>query len=227
MRGSSRKICWHSVRESIQSHRNHRGPLPAATRSTKWTNAPWTSYLVSARTIEVPPFTEAETRLLLTEPLRHSTLWSKDNPSRPRPSFPAEFWGPGGIERIHAEAGGWPHLVQLIAETVVDLLNDEGRRQVDPGLFERALDEAIVRGHNVLYELMRRESFLPGEWEYLSAFRKQETQPPPEDEAMARSLRRRMLVTMDDEVGQWRLRVPLMRRWLLNRSSRVENGEPR
>ena len=100
----------------------------------------------------------------------------------------------------------------------MDLLNDQGSREVDPALFERALDEAIVRGHNVLYELMRRESFLPGEWEYLSAFRKQEAQPPPEDEAMASSLRRRMLVTMDDEVGQWRLRVPLMRRWLLKRA---------
>ena len=205
------------VRESIQSHRNLTWAFAGSHEIDEMGNAPWTSYLVSARTIEVPPFTEAETRLLLTEPLRHSTLWSKDNPSRPRPSFPAEFWGPGGIERIHAEAGGWPHLVQLIAETVVDLLNDEGRRQVDPGLFERALDEAIVRGHNVLFELIRRESFLPGEWEYLSAFRKQEAQPPPEDEAMARSLRRRMLVTVDDEDGAWRLRVPLMRRWLLKR----------
>ena len=183
------------VRESIQCHRNLTWAFAGSHEIDELTSAPWTSYLVSARTIEVPPFTGAETRLLLTEPLRFSTLWPRDDPSRSRPSFPAEFWGPGGIEHIHAEAAGWPHLVQLIAETVVDLLNDEGRRQVDPGLFERALDEAIVRGHNALYELMRRESSLPGEWEYLSAFRKQEAQPPPDDEAIARSLRRRMLVT--------------------------------
>jgi len=131
--------------------------------------------------------------------------------------LPSELWGPDGIDRIHAEAAGWPHLVQLIAQIVVDLLNDEGRRRVDPGLLETALDESIVRGHNVFYELMHRESSLTGEWEYLYAFRKHEAQPHPEDEAIASSLKRRLLVTVDDEVGQWRLRVPLMRRWLLKR----------
>ena len=206
------------VRDSIQSHRNLTWAFAGSHAIDELRHAPWTSYLVSARTIEVPPFTKAETRLLLTEPMKSSTLWPKDDPSRPRPSFPAEFWGPDGIERIHAEAAGWPHLVQLIAETVVDLLNDQGSREVDPALFERALEEAIIRGHNVLYELMSRESGLPGEWEYLSAFRKQEAQPPPKDEAIASSLRRRMLVTVNDEVGQWRLRVPLMRRWLQNRA---------
>ena len=64
---------------------------------------------------------------------------------------------------------------------------------------------------------MHRESVLPGEWEYLSAFRKQETQPPPEDDAITRSLRRRLLVSEEGEGGLWRLRVPLMRRWLLKR----------
>ena len=64
---------------------------------------------------------------------------------------------------------------------------------------------------------MRRESRLPGEWEYLSAFRKQETQPPPQDEAMARSLRRRLLVAEEGDAGPWRLRVPLMLRWLIKR----------
>ena len=85
---------------------------------------------------------------------------------------------PDGIERIHAEAGGWPHLVQLIAEP----------------LLEHALDQAIVSGHNVLYELLRSESSLVGEWKYLSKFRSRETQPPPDDEAIAQSLRRRLLV---------------------------------
>jgi hypothetical protein len=206
------------IRESIQTHRNLIWAFAGSHQIEELAHAPWTSYLVSARTIEVPPFTEAEARLLLTEPLKYSSLWPRDDPSRTRPSFRAELWGPGGIERIHAEAGGWPHLVQLIAETLVDLLNnEEGRRFVDPALFERALDEAIVRGHNVLYELMRRESRLPGEWEYLSAFRRQETQPLPGDEDVARSLRRRLLVESDGGAGLWRLRVPLMRRWLIER----------
>jgi hypothetical protein len=106
-------------------------------------------------------------------------------------------------------------LVQLIAETTVDLLKDEDTRQVDASLLERALDMSIVRGHNVMYELMRRESTMPGEWEYLSAFRTRATQPPPDDEALQRSLRRRLLVV--EENGDWHLRVPLMVRWLRER----------
>ena len=160
-----------TFRESIQSHRRITWIFAGSHEITELVNAPWTSYLVSARTIEVPLFSEQETRLLLTEPLKYSSLWRDDDPVRPRPRFESGFWGKGGIERIHAEAGGWPHLVQLIAETIVDLLNDEGGGQVTSPLLERALDRAIVSGHNVLYELLRRESTLPGEWGYLSNFR--------------------------------------------------------
>jgi hypothetical protein len=102
--------------------------------------------------------------------------------------------------------------VQLIAETIVDLLNMEEVSQVTPEVFERALDKSIVRGQNVLYELMHRESTLPGEWEYLLNFRQTETQPPPQDEKIAASLRRRLLIAESN--NEWRLRVPLMARWL-------------
>jgi len=202
-----------TIRESIQTLRNITWIFAGSHDITELQHAEWPSYLVSARTIEVPLFTSAETRLLLTEPMKFSPLWPKDDPKRPR--FAPEFWGENGIERIHHEAGGWPHLVQLIAETIVDLINDETKRQVDAELFERSLNKAIVSGHNVLYQLMRGESTLPGEWEYLAAFRKRETQPLPEDEAIYISLRRRLLV--EEENGQWRLRVPLMARWLRER----------
>ena len=43
----------------------------------------------------------------------------------------------------------------FLSRATVDLLNDEDTRQVTPALRERALDKAIVSGHNVLYELMR------------------------------------------------------------------------
>jgi hypothetical protein len=204
-----------TFRESIQSHRRITWIFAGSHEITELVHAPWTSYLVSARTVEVPLFSDQETRLLLTEPFKHSSLWRDDEPNRPRPHFETGFWGEGGIERIHAEAGGWPHLVQLIAETIVDLLNDEGGLQVTSTLMERALDRAIVSGHNVLYELLRGENTLPGQWEYLSKFRLRETQPLPDDEAIMQSLRRRLLV--EEEAGQWRLRVPLMSRWLRTR----------
>lgn len=202
-----------TLRESIQSHRRITWVFCGSHEIGELTHAPWMSYLVSARTIEIPLFTLDETRLLLTEPLKHSTLWNHDNLERPR--FAETFWGERGIERIQREAGGWPHLVQLIAETIVDLMNDEDTRQVNAELMERALDKAIVSGHNVLYELLYRECALPGEKDYLSAFRQNDLQPPPTDDAIRRSLRRRLLI--EEEGGQWRLRVPLMQRWLRKR----------
>jgi hypothetical protein len=201
-----------TIRESIQTHRNITWIFAGSHEIAELKHAEWPSYLVSARTIEVPMFTMAETRLLLTEPLKFSPLY-QDESKRPR--FEPGFWGENGIERIQREAGGWPHLVQLIAETIVDVINDADQRQVDDALFEAALNKAIVSGHNVLYQLLRGESTLPGEWEYLSAFRTSETQPFPGEEAIYVSLRRRLL--MEEESGEWRLRVPLMARWLKQR----------
>lgn len=202
-----------AIRESIQTHRRIIWMFAGSSDINELTHAPWTSYLVSARTIEVPLFTPEETYALLTEPLRYSPLWPRDDPKRPH--YDPGLWGEGGIARIHEEAGGWPHLVQLIAETVVDLLNEGTAAHADAALLERALDKAIDVGKNVLSELMEKESRLPGEWAYLTGFRRRDTQTPSEDEAIYRSLRRRLLVI--EENGLWRLRVPLMQRWLRTR----------
>ena len=106
----------------------------------------------------------------------------------------------------------WPSLLPCIAETVVDLINESGRRQVDDALLHQALDEAVVRGHNVFYQLLVAENRLEGESDYLYSFRTRDTQPPPEDNAVARSLTRRLLIVPDGD--QWRLRAPLFQRWL-------------
>ncbi len=106
--------------------------------------------------------------------------------------------------------------MQLIAETAVDMVNNSAATQVDAALLEATLDKAVVRGDAVLRLLMQTESTLPGEWDYLLGFRRQDTQEPPADEALYTSLRRRLLVM--DEGGQWRLRVPLMQRWLRQRA---------
>jgi hypothetical protein len=200
------------MRESIQQHRHLIWLFAGSHEIAELKNAEWTSYLVSARTIEIPPFTMDETRLLLTDPLKHSPLFEK---AGARPRFGPELWGPGGIERIHTEAGGWPHLLQLIAETLVEFLNNEGASAVTPELMERALDEATVAGQNPLYLLMRGECSVPGEWEYISAFRRVEEQNPPTGEAIRDSLLRRQLIQATGD--RWRLRVPLMARWLHRR----------
>ncbi|MGH9800813.1 MAG: hypothetical protein ACRD82_10655 [Blastocatellia bacterium] len=63
-----------------------------------------------------------------------------------------------------------------------------------------------------LYQLLRSESLLPGEWGYLAAFRDDVKQAPPTDAAVNKSLRRRLLIEEND--GHWQLRVPLRARWL-------------
>jgi hypothetical protein len=202
-----------TLRESIASHRAVTWVLAGSHEISELAFAEWSSYLVSARTVPVPPFTPAETRQLLTDPVRHSGLWRHDGSKRPR--FAAEFWGDGGIDRIHADAGGWPHLVQLLAETAVDMVNAEGTTAVSDEMYRRVREKAIVRGDTVLRQLVEKECRLSGEWEYLSRFRRVESQPPPEDESVYRSLRRRLLV--EEAEGDWRLRVPLMSQWLRER----------
>jgi hypothetical protein len=67
----------------------------------------------------------------------------------------------------------------------------------------------------VLRQLVYSESRLAGEWEYLKRFRTHDLQELPADEAAYQSLRRRLMVTEKD--GRWRMRVPLMQRWLRER----------
>jgi hypothetical protein len=93
-----------TIRESIQTHRCITWIFAGSHEISELPHAPWTSYLISARTIEIPMFTLDETRLLLTEPLKHSSLWNQGSSGRPH--FDEKFWGEGGIEHIHKEAGG-------------------------------------------------------------------------------------------------------------------------
>jgi hypothetical protein len=202
-----------TLRESIQRHRRIIWLFAGSHALAELRHAEWSSYFVSLRTVELGLFSEAETRLLLTEPLRHSELWPKADSARPH--FDAAFWGEGGIERIHTEAAGWPHLVQLIAERSVYLVNRQGQRTCTATILEEAIGTAVVSGDAVLRQLVRDDCRLDGEWDYLKAFRIRDTQTPPEDEALYQSLRRRLMVI--DEAGRWRLRVPLMQRWLRER----------
>ena len=106
--------------------------------------------------------------------------------------------------------------MQLIAETAVELANNRQLAALDPGILEEAIDDAVGRGTVVLSELIKGECRTPDEWNYLLGFRTTETQLAPLDEQVRRSLRRRLLVLEEGE--RWRLRVPLMRRWLIKQA---------
>ena len=201
-----------TFRELVQSHRRIVW-LFAGSHAIEELAADWSSAFVSLRTVEVTPFSEAETRLLLTEPSgiracgRRATRGGRG--SRPRSGARA-----GSSASTPRRRAGriWS---QLVAETVVELVNLRGLKEASPGLLEEALVKAVVRGDVVLRQLVRNECGVEGEWAYLEGFREAEVQPVPTDEAVRRSLRRRLLVEEAD--GGWRMRVPLMRRWLIAR----------
>lgn len=86
-----------TIRESIQQHRRITWLFAGSHALAELAHAEWSSWFVSLRTVELVPFSAAETRLLLTELMRHSELWYDDEASRPR--FDAALWGEGGIER--------------------------------------------------------------------------------------------------------------------------------
>jgi hypothetical protein len=198
-----------TIRESLQNHRRLIWAFAGSHHITELRHAPWDSYFVSLRTVEVLPFSGPETRLLLTEPLKESPLYDR---GAERPHYGATFWGEGGIEWVHEQTAGWPHLVQLLAGTAVDLVNDANVPALNRSMLEQAADRAIIEGDTVLRQLMQGESGLAGEWDYLAGFRTRDEQPPPADESVFQSLRRREIVV--EEGGLWRLRVPLMQRWL-------------
>jgi len=206
-----------ALRESIQSHRRITWMFAGGHHFSELAHVRWSSYLVSVRTLEIPPFTAAETRLLLSEPLRYSRRKEAREALGPE-RFGTRFWGRGGMERIHHQTAGWPHLVQLVAATAVDLCNREGREQADEALLEEALAKAVTSGDNVLAELMLyRSDEYPQAWGYLSGFRHAARQPPPESDALRLVLKRHLLVEPSPD-GPWQLRVPLMARWLRERT---------
>ncbi|MBI4663586.1 MAG: ATP-binding protein [Verrucomicrobia bacterium] len=206
-----------ALRESIQSHRRICWLFAGSHDLHELPDVRWTSYFVSVRTAEMHSFTLEETRLLLTDPLKHSPR-AEARTAAGRAKFGGTFWGEVGIDTIHEQAGGWPHLVQAIAATVVDLCNLCGRATADPGLIDEALSKTVVSSGSVLAELMLYRSVeFPETWDYLARFRARDEQPPPEDDVLRRRLKRYLLVT-ETPSGHWRLRVPLMQRWLRERA---------
>ena len=105
--------------------------------------------------------------------------------------------------------------MQLLAETAVDLCNERQRPRVDAALLNDAIAKAVTAGDTVQRQLLKGES-TEADWAWLVGFRRADTLPIPEDEAVFLSLRRRWLV-VEAGPGEWRLRVPLLQRWLRER----------
>jgi hypothetical protein len=191
---SFREVVWMFVGSNLMSELSH----PA-----------WNQNLLELHTTRVTPFDLSETRKLLCEPFASRVPgaqggWLKVEPDR--------WGGEAGIERIHSESGGWPSIIQLIAGVVAHLLKKEGQDRANLPILERALQKAVVEGHNLFEEVIYRGSKLDGEWEYLREFARQEEVAPLPKHAVIDSLWRRELI--ERGTHGFRLKVPIIGRWL-------------
>lgn len=202
----------HALRDSIQTHRHLVWLLSGSHHYDNLPNVPWTSFLISTRQADVPMFTPDETRALLTDPLAHSRYYQK---GEERPRLGEEFWGADGIDWVYAESGGWPVLVQALAALAVTAANRRESRVFPLDAREQVIASVLRESRPVLSELLlgKQENRFDGEREYVAAFAHTDAQPPPDDPDVRRHLLRREIIARGED-EQWRLRVPLMRRWL-------------
>jgi hypothetical protein len=201
-------------RTSIEEHRNVIWLFAGSRRIQELSYRQWASALISLRTIEISCFTATETQKLLTDPLEHSKLWKYRTAERPQ--FKDDFWGIDGIGRIQKWAGGWPQLVTLVAQICIEKVNQRNAERVTDELFDDVINYAVVCAENLMIELLESESHLAGEWQYLLGFKTSKRQPLPTNMRILSSLQRRCLV--DVYGGEVWLRVPLMQKWIEERS---------
>ena len=141
-----------AIRELIQSHRRLIWLFAGSHRVTMLKNAEWPSYLISVQTIEIPPFTEAETRLLLTDPLRQSPLYARDADVA-RVSMPA--FGGKAVSRgsTPRPPDGLTSFSSSPAAPSTTPTNSETAR-LDGRALEEVAKRAIVSGDMVLHQLV-------------------------------------------------------------------------
>lgn len=197
------------LQESVHLHRSVGWILAGAHEMSEFSSSGWPDLREIFDCVRIPLFSASETRQLLTEPLRQR--YYSEAAGATTQLFKPSFWGKANLERIHAETGGWPHLVQLVAEGTVELAKKNGLRQVTSSVLDRALDKVVVTGHTAFFELLRGEGS-DAEWAFLQGFRTSDSLPWPRDLGVLNSLERRMLVL--SEPATVCLRAPLMGRWL-------------
>jgi DNA polymerase III delta prime subunit len=90
----------------------------------------WTDRFISARRVRVSFLTCDEVRPLLTQPI---------------PKF-AMMYAPGALEAIFAATNGQPFLTQAVAFELIQLLNEQQRKEATTNDVETAIDRALVSG---------------------------------------------------------------------------------
>jgi len=94
------------------------------------TSINWSGYFVNVQTLRVSFLREDEARRLITEPFR-------DFPGK-------DIYGDGAVERIIAETGCHPFLVQAVCSALIDYLNAEKRECAELKDVTRAIDRTFT-----------------------------------------------------------------------------------
>ena len=197
------------IREGIHSYPEVVWLFVSSHLMAELSHRAWNRYFIELHTTRVSPFHRDETHKLLCEPLASKEPsarggWLKVEPAR--------WGGEVGIDRIHRESGGWPSIIQLIAQVVARMLKENGHDHADETLLDQALEKSVEQGNNLFEGVMYRERSSDEEWHYLRQFaRETELDPSPVPGVMD-SLWRRELI--DRGTRGYILRVPIVSRWL-------------
>ena len=152
--------------------------------------------------------------------MRHAQAFGDRTPAMAGFFLETNFWPTALIERIQHETQGWPALVQGVAKQVIALCNRAKVLRPSEEILDGALDEVLRSMDATLLQLLLGSESLQNTEKsaglYLRGFRTTDELPLPADDATRRLLERHELMTPPHN-GQWKLRVPLMLRWLRKR----------
>jgi hypothetical protein len=149
----------------------------------------WTDRFISARRVRIGRLTRDEVVPLLTRPI---------------PEFDMTY-APGALEALIDATGGQPFLTQAVAFELVQLLNEQQRKEATPGDIEGAIARALSSGGEYFANVWS-DAGAAGQAILRAAAR---GKTPPEDHAARAWLREHDVLS---EAGTFV--VPMVERWV-------------
>jgi AAA+ ATPase superfamily predicted ATPase len=153
----------------------------------------WNDCLINTRTLRVSCLERADAMELICHPVE---------------GFP-DIWQDEAAEAVWQLTQGQPYCIQLLCQEVIELLNNQKRRQANAADVEAILPTAFERGHRYFAEFWLD---LTGAQKELLAALAQGEQITPELAAAAPVLLRKEILAQEN--GDLAFRVPLLGRWI-------------